>query len=214
MQNADLWVDNEAHLLHMGSRVFPCDRDVEAISAWRDHALLLSSDTDCLSLWDADGLIRTAQVGVYPQDMAVAGNTAYVCGGADGMLHLLKLPDLYPSADYPLPGMPERVALHGDAACLLSLLADGDLETALLRLDIHNGTYLELARFAGLPGAITATESGLWIGVSEAVLHIPHGATEADLIIEGFGLPRRIDAEEDGVVVFDELEARTVYIRT
>lgn len=206
------YVDNAAHQLYHAGRVFPCDRDVEALALWNGHALLLSSDTDCLSLWDGDGLVRTARVGVYPQDMAVQGDTAYVCGGADGMLHLLTLPELQPLADYPLPGMPERVVLHENAACLLTLLADFDVQTMLLHLDLRSGTYQELARYAGLPGAITASDTGLWIGISEMVLHIPHGMAEADLVIEGFGLARRIEVQGDSVMITDPLEGMITHV--
>lgn len=206
MQNRDLWVDNAAHLLYLGGRVFPCDRDIESLAAWNDHALLLSSDTDCLSLWDGDGPIRTTRVGVYPQDMAVQGDTAYVCGGADGQLHLLNLPDLGESAAHHLPGMPERVCIRRHSAHLLTLLADVDVETALLTLDLSAGEYVEVARFAGLPGAIAADENGLWVGVSEQVLHLPYDAGEADLVIDGFGLARRIDIQENGALVTDPVQ--------
>lgn len=212
MQRSDLWVDGGAHLLHMGGRAFPCDRDVEALCAWQDQALLLSSDTDCLSLWDGEGLVRTARVGVYPQDMAVQGAMAVVCGGADGQVHLLALPELTALADYPVPGMPERVAMWGDSAYLLALLADVEVHTALLRLALSTGDVAELARFAGLPGALEAADSGLWLAVSERVMHWPYGAQAADVVIEGFGLPRRIRVGEDGVLVNDPLEGLTARI--
>lgn len=172
MGRADIRVDNEAHLLHFGERTFPCDRDVEAIARWRDHALLLSSDTDCLSLWDADGLIRLARVGVYPQDVAVSGDTAVVCGGADGRLHLLHLPDLLESAEVPLPGMPERICLRGDAAWVLSLMPEPKVHTLLLTLDLPTGRWRETRRFGGIPEAITADEGGLWVTVSEGALRL------------------------------------------
>lgn len=212
MRKSDVWVDNAAHLLYLDGQVFHCDREVEALALWNGHALLLSSDTDCLSLWDSEGLIRTARVGVYPQDMAVQGDTAVVCGGADGKLHLLTLPDLHETAEYLLPGMPERMALHGDKAYLLTLLADDDVQTLLLRLDLRSGTYQEMARYAGLPGAITASDTGLWIGISEMVLHIPQGATETDLIIEGFGLARRIDVQGDIVMITDPLDGMIAHV--
>ena len=207
------YVDNAAHMLHHAGRCFPCDRDVEALALWNGHALLLSSDTDCLSLWDSEGLIRTARVGVYPQDMAVAGSTAYVCGGADGMLHLLDLPELRESSDFLLPGMPERVCIHENKAYILTLLSDDDVQTALLRLDLPLGASHEIMRFPGLPGTIAADGSGLWTGVSELVLHLPYGAKDADLLIKGFGLPRYIEVQSEGVLVVDELEDRTIFIR-
>ena len=172
MGRADIRVDNEAHLLYFAGRTFPCDRDVEAIARWRGHALLLSSDTDCLSLWDADGLIRLARVGVYPQDVAVSGDTVVVCGGADGRLHLMTLPDLRDSAEVPLPGMPERICLRGDTAWVLSLMPEPEVHTLLLTLDLPTGRWREMRRFGGIPETITADESGLWVTVSEGAFRL------------------------------------------
>ena len=174
MQNVELQVrvDNEAHVLHFGERAFPCDRDVEAVKRWRGHALLLSSDTDCLSLWDEEGLIRTARVGVYPQDVAVAGDTAVVCGGADGRLHLLSLPDLFETADFPLPGMPERLCLRGDKAWVLTLLPEPEVHTMLLTIDLSTEKWTELRRFGGIPEAIAVDERGLWVAVSEGAVRL------------------------------------------
>ena len=214
MGHADIWVDEEAHLLHISGHTFPCDREIVTALSWKNHALLLSADTDCLSQWDTEGLVRTVRVGVYPQDMTVQGDTAYVCGGADGMLHLLSLPDLHKAAEYPLPGMPERVCVKGNTAHLLTLLTDPHVATALLTLDLPSGKPTEVCRFPGLPGAITADASGLWIGISELVLHLPSGAADADVVIEGIGLPRRIDVLTDGVLVYDELEGNTIFVRT
>ena len=172
MMQSDMWVDNEAHQLHLDGHVFPCDRDIEAAMRWHEYALLLSSDTDCLSLWDSDGLVRLAKVGVYPQDMAVQGEFAYVCGGADGKLHLLRLPDLHEAAEYMLPGMPERVCLARDAAYVLTLLPEPEVHTALLSVDLATGKWSETAAFGGIPEAITADKSGLWIAVSEGVVRM------------------------------------------
>lgn len=206
MLDSDSWVDNAAHLLYFGGRSFPCDRDIEALAAWNGHALLLSADTDCLSLWDSEGLVRTARVGVYPQDMAVWEDTAVICGGADGHIHLVSLPELYALADYPVPGMPERLCVHGGAAHLLTLLTDPDVHTALLALDLTDGRHAEVTQFAGIPGAIAADEAGLWVGVSERVLHLPWGTDRADMAVEGFGLAKRILLQDDGMLVVDPVE--------
>lgn len=207
------WVDNGAHVLHLGGSCWPCDRDVEAVQVWRGQALLLSSDTDCLSLWDREGLVRTARVGVYPQDMAVQGELACVCGGADGRLHLLSLPELLPLADFTLPGMPERVCLQGDVAHVLALLTDPEVQTLLLTVGLAAGEYREIGRFPGLPGAITADDTGLWIGVSELVLHLPKGCDAPDMVVEGIGLARRIETETEGITVTDALNGREYHLR-
>lgn len=206
-------VDDGAHLLYFGARGFPCDREIAAALPWRGHALLLSADTDCLSLWDADGLIRTARVGVYPQGMALQGEDVLVCGGADGKVHRLSLPALRETAEYALPGMPERACMHSGAACVLSLLPEEPVCTALLRLDLSTGENVEISRFPGIPGAIAADGGGLWVGVSERVMHLPWGTDAADRVMEGLGLPSKIEVTETGVIITDALEGRRFFVR-
>ena len=168
-----LWVDNQTHTLHLDGQTFPCDRDIETALPWRQYALLLSSDTDCLSLWDEDGLVRLTRVGVYPQDMALQEEQVVVCGGADGKIHLLSLPNLTETAEFSVPGMPERICITEEAAYLLSLLTEPEIHTVLLRLYLTSGQWAELRRFRGIPEAITADRSGVWIAVSEGAMHLP-----------------------------------------
>ena len=182
MQHAFFRVDNAAHLLHFGGRAFPCDREIVAARPWQGHALLLSADTDCLSLWDADGLIRTVRVGVYPQDMVLSAEAAWVCGGADGKLRQLVLPSLREAAVIPLPGMPERVCLHGADVWVLSLLGEPEVCTALLRTELETPGVQEITRFGGIPGALAADEKGLWVGVSELVVHLPWGTDAPEVL--------------------------------
>lgn len=205
MLEPDWWVDHAAHELHCGRSTFPCDRDVEAMAVWAGHALLLSSDTDCLSLWDGDGIIRTVRVGVYPQDMAVAGDCVAVCGGADGRIHLLDLPGLHHRMSLPLPGMPERIALQGDIAHVLALLTEPDTHTLLISADVNRGSWHQRLTLPGIPGALATDDAGLWIGVSGQVLHLPHESHVPDLVCEGFELPGHIEVQEEGVIVTDAL---------
>lgn len=212
MQIKDLWVDNRAHLLHLGDRTFSCDRDVEAVLPWHDQALLLSSDTDCLSLWDADGLLRLTRVGVYPQDAAHDGDAVYVCGGADSRLHILSLPGLHELNWVLLPGMTERIALHSGVAYVLTLLTEPTVETALLRVDPASGCWQELTRYAGLPGALLADDAGLWVAVSGQVQRLRWPALQPEHVIDGFGLVRWILPQPAGVIAADPLEERAVFI--
>lgn len=199
-------VDNAAHLLLHGGRTHPCDRDIETLLSWENHALLLSSDTDCLSLWDAEGPVRTVRVGVYPQDMALHAGTAVVCGGADGYVHLISLPELDAVASHAVPGMPERICVSGGTAYLLTLLPEPEVESALLRLNLRTGTYQELKRFSGLPGAICAADSGPWVAASEVLMHLSPDGEQADAVIRGFGLIRHLDAQGSSVLATDPLE--------
>ena len=168
----DLHVDNASHTLYFRDKTFPCDRDIEVALLWREYALTLSSDTDCLSLWDMDGLVRLARVGVYPQDMALQHDTAYVCGGADGKLHLLSLPALEELAEYSLPGMPERLCISGGTVYILTLLTEPEVHTGLLQLPPNTGRWVLLRRLGGIPESIVADQSGLWIAVSEGGTHL------------------------------------------
>ena len=213
MQQAKFRVDNTAHLLYFGRRGFPCDREIVAAHPWKGHALLLSADTDCLSLWDADGLIRTARVGVYPQDMALSADTAWVCGGADGKLHILTLPTLREAIDIVLPGMPERVCLHNDTAWVLSLLAEPEVCTVLFQTNPQKPEVQEITRFAGIPGALEADENGLWVGVSELVVHLPWGTDVPNVIVEGIGLAKKIVVEPNGVMIEDGLDSRRLFVQ-
>ena len=172
MGQAELRVDNGRHVLHFDGQTFLCDRDVEAVRRWNGRALLLSSDTDCLSLWDGEGMIRTARVGVYPQDFAVTEDSAVVCGGADGRLHLLTLPDLVETAEMPVPGMPERLCLRGNTAWVLTLMPEPEVHTMLLAVDLPAGAWREIRRFTGIPEVISADESGLWVAVSEGAVRL------------------------------------------
>ena len=207
-----LWVDDAAHMLHLDDQSFPCDRNIEALLPWNGHALLLSSDTDSLTLWDRDGLTRLARVGVYPQDMAVQEEQVIVCGGADGLLHLLSLPSLDTIREITVPGMPERIVLQDGFALLLTLLPEPTVQTALLEVDLLSGSHRELARYAGLPGTLCVDRNGLWVAVSEQLLHFHQHGTVPDFVVSGFGLIRRLRPCTDGVVAIDPLEERVTLV--
>ena len=213
LQEPDWWVDDRAHMLHHGERTFPCDRNIESLAVWKGCALLLSSDTDCLSLWDMDGPVRTLRIGVYPQDMAIADDLAIVCGGADCRLHLLTLPELRSSGEISLPGMPERIALQGSDAHVLALLTEPEVHTQLILASLPAGKPHSLLTLPGIPGAIAADGDGLWLGVSGQVLHLPRGTTQPDMIIEGFEMPVKIDVLPHGVIITDALRERPIWLR-
>lgn len=207
-----LWVDDAAHMLHWDEQSFPCDRNIEAALPWNNHALLLSSDTDCLSLWDKSGLIRLVRVGVYPQDMAIQDEQVIVCGGTDGRLHLLSLPALETIREISVPGMPERIAWQDGVAWLLTLLPEPTVQTALLEVDLLSGCHRELARYAGLPGAVYLDRNGLWVAVSEQLLHFRLSIAAPDMVVSGFGLIRRLRPSAGGIMAIDPLEERVTLI--
>ena len=104
--------------------------------------------------------------------MALQADSAFVCGGADGKLHQLSLPELIELAEYSLPGMPERLCVTEDAAYILTLLTEPEVHTALLKQPLPGGVWREIRKLAGIPEAISADLSGLWIAVSEGVIRL------------------------------------------
>lgn len=205
-------VDNAAHQLWHG-QTLACPREIEALALWRDHALLLSSDTDSLSVADRDGWLVTARVGMYPQDMCLLADSVLVCGGADGHVHRLSLPDLYPLQSYPVPGMAQRISCDGDTAHVLSALGDEEPCTLLGRLDLRDGTYAEVTQLPGIPGAVHADGAGgVWAAATERLYHFPAASTQADAAFRGFGLIRHIDVQEDASLLTDPVAELCVLV--
>lgn len=197
--------DNAAHLL-WHSRLLPCDRDIEALLLWQHYALALSSDTDCLSIADPDGWLVTARVGIYPQDMCLSGSSVLVCGGADGQVHHLSLPELHILRTFHVPGVAMRIHANGDAAHVLCSAGDEHMYTLLGRIDLATGAYAEIARLPGLPGAVQADAAGVWAAVTERLYHFPTGETQPDILLDGFGLIRHLERCSDGLLITDPLE--------
>lgn len=207
-------LDNGARQLWLGGQVLPSETGVEALRLWRGHCLTLSGDTDCLTLTDAatGEMLLTTPAGVYPQDMCVLPGLEMVavCGGADGTVRLLTLPDLRPVKTAHVPGNAQRI----DASCgwlhVLCLTEDDGLKSLLCRVPIRGDRYGRSDRYdpvatlPGLPGAIRADRAGgVWTAASERLYHFPRGSRTPDWSLPGFGLIRHIDCRERWVLVTD-----------
>ena len=218
-------LDNGAHQLWLGGEVLSAETGIESVRLWQGHCLTLSGDTDCLTLTDAatGELLLTTPVGVYPQDMCVLPNLGMVavCGGADGTVRLLTLPDLTPVRTAHVPGNAQRI----DASCgwlhVLCLTEDDGLQSLLCRVPIHErhgrtdmhtrtdwhtqtDRYIPVATLPGLPGAIRADSTGgLWTAASERLYHFPRNSRVPDWSLPGFGLIRHIDCNGRWVLVTD-----------
>ena len=96
---------------------------------------------------------------------------------------------------------------------MLSLLGEPEVCTALFRTGLQTPEVQEITRFAGIPGALAADEKGLWVGVSELVVHLPWGMDVPDLIVEGIGLAEKIVVQPNGVMIEDGLESKHLLIR-
>lgn len=207
-------VDNDAHLLWYSGILLPCAREIEALCLWQGYALVLSGDTDCLSIADPDGWLVAARTGMYPQDMCLLPDEVLICGGADGLIHRLTLPGLYSVCTYPLPGMPMRIHASENAAHVLCTAGDDELHTLLCRIDLASGECGEIARLPGIPGAIRSDGSGgVWAAATEQLYHIPKGACEPDAVIDGFGLIRHIDMLGNNLMVSDPIEGLCAWIK-
>ena len=201
-------LDNEARQLWLGGRTITAETGIEALALWQGHCLTLSGDTDCLTLSDASTgeMLLTTPVGVYPQDMCVLPGLGMVavCGGADGTVRLLTLPDLRTVKTTHVPGNAQRI----DASCgwlhVLCLTEDDGLKSLLCRVPIRGDRYDPVATLPGLPGAIHADRSGgLWTAASERLYHFPRDSRVPDWSMPGFGLIRHIDCWGSWTLVTD-----------
>lgn len=158
--NGELWA--------MG-RIIPVDPGAEALLLDPAHALVLSGETDCLTLLDlATGQpLLTSPVGVYPQDMCLlSGRLAAVCGGADGAVRLMDPQQLETLRLIPLPGQTQRLAWSGGVLYVLCADCDGMLCCVLWRI-LRNGHPLRVLQLPGLPGALCADgRGGVWAASS------------------------------------------------
>lgn len=197
-------LDNTAHAVWTGDRIIPVDSGVEAMLLWRNSLLTLSGDTDCLTRYalpTGDRLI-TVPAGVYPQDMCLlpGGRSLAVCGGADGLLHIIRLPDLWEEQAIPLPGSVQRVACAPSGIYALCALEDDGLCCQLMRVCCRSA--MALARWHGLPGALCPDAAGrLWIAASEMLccLH-PGGYTT---LPGDYGLITHMDCTGLGLLLTD-----------
>ena len=210
-------LDDGARQLWLGGRVTAAQPGIEAMALWQGQCLTLSGDTDCLTALDAatGEPLLTTPAGVYPQDMCLipgAGLVA-VCGGADGTVRLLTLPDLRPVKTARVPGNAQRI----DASCgwlhVLCLTEDDGLKCLLCRVAIRGDRYDPVATLPGLPGAIHADRAGgLWTAASERLYHFPRGSRVPDRSLPGFGLIRHIDCRGRWVLATDPVMGLCVLI--
>lgn len=211
-----LAADDAQHLLWNGRAVWPIDSGVEALAWWRGRALVLSGDTDSLTLLDPD----TGQpqmltpAGMYPQDLCfVSGDLAAVCGGADGLLRLIRMSDLRTVREIPLPGIPQRVAFASGVLTVLCLTGDAALNTLMVRVPLGGGPAQRVCVMPGLPGALCPDgRGGIWMAVTERVAHFPPQSCAPDLCLSDFGLVRHMERLGDRVLTSDPVLGQCVLV--
>lgn len=197
-------LDNTAHAVWTGQRIIPVDSGVEAMLLWGEHLLTLSGDTDCLTLLSLNGggPLLTIPVGVYPQDMCLlpGSRSLAVCGGADGMIHIIRLPELWEEQTIRLPGHVHRATCLGGVLYALCTVEDAGLCCQLC--SIRGGRCRPLARWPGLPGAIHRDDTGcLWVAASEVLCRFHKG--EYHPLKGEFGLIRHMDSRRGMLLISD-----------
>ena len=201
-------LDNHAHQLWIGRDVYPADPGVEALYLLPWGCLILSGDTDCLTLHDSHTGQRllTAPAGVFPQDLCLIPGTELlaVCGGADGTVRLLTRRSLETVHIARVPGNAQRIDAARGALHVLCLTEDDGLQCLLCRLSLRSLRYEPIASFPGIPGAIYAEfTGGLWVCASEVLYHLSPGHATPDRIIPGFGLIRHMDWRGSQLLITD-----------
>lgn len=197
-------LDNTAHAVWAGQRIIPVDSGVEAMLLWGDSLLTLSGDTDCLTLFSltTGQPLLTIPAGVYPQDMCLlpGGRSLAVCGGADGLLRVIRLPELWEEQAIALPGNVQRVACLGGTLCILCAAEEDGLCCQLCH--VQGRRRSAIARWPGLPGAIHVDGTGrLWVAASELLCCFHR--CEYRLIPGEFGLIRHLDSRQGRLLASD-----------
>lgn len=201
--------DDISHQLWLGEHVWPIETGLEALALWHGRCLMLSGDTDCLTLLDADTgqPIIVTPVGVYPQDLCLLEERGLlaVAGGSDGTLRLLSLDELHEVHTATLPGAVQRVAAeHAGGLLVLCLTEDDGLQCLLCRLQLFSLQYEVIARLPGLPGAVqTDGRGGIWAAASEYLYHFAPREKTADIVLPHVGLIRSILPGAGGWLVTD-----------
>ena len=200
--------DVPARLLWDGRRVVSIDGGTEKLLWWNRHLLVLSGETDSLTLLDGQTgyPVTLAPAGVYPQHMCFSAqvDTVAACGGADGCIRLLALPSLNVLALWQVPGSASRIALHRGVLYALCTVENGDLRCLLCRLPLQGRRCDPLLTLPGLPGAISGDgRQGLWVAAGEMLYHVLPGAKGADAVYGGFGLISCLAPTEHGLLVCD-----------
>lgn len=198
--------DNTQRLVWLGDALFPVAGGVEALLLWQGRLLVLSGDADSLTLFSPAGTpLFLAPVGVFPQDMALLpGGFVAVCGGAEGTVLLLRLPELTVDKRIRVPGSAQRIAWQGGLLYVLCAVEEDGLRCLLGRINPRTGRYDALTVLPGLPGAIHADSAGrLWVAASETLSCFRPGDRSPRQTIGGFGLIRHIASWERHLLLSD-----------
>lgn len=198
--------DERAHTLWLDGRLLPLDGGVEALYRCEAGVLCLSGDTDCLTLIDpCSGLpLITSPAGAYPQDVCLLSDrAAAVCGGMDGTLRLLRLPELTTLQVIRCPGSVQRVVRRGGTLYALCACGDETLRCVLCRITLSPARCEAVASWPGLPGCLHAEADGtLWIAASETLLRLPPGGP-VSRVPGDYGLIRRLDSRDGRLLAAD-----------
>ena len=201
--------DVSARLLWNGRRVMSIDSGAEKLLWWRQNLLVLSGETDCLTLLDGQSgqPVTLAPAGVYPQDMCLMppGDIAAVCGGADGTVRLMALPSLEVLRTFRVPGVASRIAWADGALHVLCTVEDGVLRCLACRIPLQSGRCEPMATFDGLPGAIAPDgRGGLWVGAGEKLYRLRRTGA-VDSTTDGFGLIGGLYVAPQGLIIADQV---------
>lgn len=199
-------VDNTQRLLWLGDVLFPVAGGVEALLLWQGKPLVLSGDGDSLTLFSPAGTpLFLAPTGVYPQDMClIPGGIVAVCGGAEGTILILRLPELTVMQRIRVPGIAQRMAWQGGFLYILCAVEEEGLRCLLGRIHPRTGRYEALTVLPGLPGAMLADGMNrLWVASSEALSCFRPGERMPRQTLHGFGLIRHMACKEHRLLLSD-----------
>ena len=198
--------DNTQRLVWLGDVLFPVAGGVESLLLWQGKPLVLSGDGDSLTLHNPSGTpLFLSPAGVYPQDMCLMpGGLVAVCGGAEGTVLILRLPELTAEGRIRVPGSVQRAAWQSGYLYVLCAVEEEGLRCLLGRIHPRTGRYEALSALPGLPGAILADGGNrLWVAASEALYCFRPGERAPRQRIGGFGLIRHMACRDHMLLLSD-----------
>ena len=204
-----LCVDNAQRLCAWGTRTFPCAPDVTDAACWRGCPLLLSGESDSITLHAPDGMpLWTAPAGFAPRQLCLlpGGRCAAVACGLAGEVRLLRLPALTLLHACPVPGAACCLCWHQGALYAACVAGEGEIRGLLCRVPFHAPAEV-LAAVPGLPGALLSLPSGaLLLGATERIYRFEGQPLRLTTVQAGFGLPRRMLVIQERLLVADPVQ--------
>ncbi|MBQ8537691.1 MAG: beta-propeller fold lactonase family protein [Clostridia bacterium] len=188
-----------------------------ALSPDGSYLYLLSAETDSVLCCRADTgeMLFLNRAGAYPRDMRLdtAGRLMAVAGGAAGEVMVFSAPDLKLIRRFAVPGIAYQAAFMPGGLAVMLAAEDGQVFTLLGEIRDRRGSFQELARLPGLPGALCPCADGtLAAGTLEHLIRLRWQPFKVLWQYQRTGLPGHLCEHPRGLLLSDSLMGRALLV--